>query len=285
MQTSLSEQVQAVLRAENEAIIAFYREVAMTEGPIIFVPPEDEHVSLSILCLHDFAEVLQTVGRALDHATREWEAQEGEGVSKDQKALALAVHETRYHLDYCSIAVCAAANHLASSLWHLLEHETQPLGRHYKSAAQAHREWTKANRHPGGTSALASILDDPKWKVVNEHRDGLVHRELPLLAGELRPKRRQVWVQPTAPEPDGYLMKATAQDGRVAYLLQADHPDVSAPELIDACRHCLRALVAAGQDVLRQLQTNIARHGILVEQARWRVQFPSAQQPPTGSAQ
>jgi hypothetical protein len=182
-----------------------------------FVSENSQYLHLSGVCLRDLADSIQVAGRSLSMAMYERLRRSSE--------MSWAIFHSRYFFDYAAVALCAASNHLASAMWHLEERENRPLGPRYKTANMARREWKSRSHTPSSLSMLESLLSDEAWNEITAYRDQWVHRGFPIIAGEVRLGRRQIW-QDSAEEPPKapWIMKVETEKGRVCYLVQHDEP-------------------------------------------------------------
>lgn len=250
------------LRYQNDRAINVFADLVRREHAMMFLGPADEAVALATICITDLAYVLQTAEKGLYQAQYYWALHEAAGHLNSKKGRQRAIVESRHHFDFGLIALCAASNHLASAMWHFHESVPEPLGKKYKSAAQARDAWrSKAAPHES-LGILSRLLDHPDWKIVNEYRDNWIHRGLPILNGENRIGRRRVWQQPGAPAPPAYFATSTASDGRVMYLVQGDESTFEVPSLLPHARSAQDELYRATREFLVLLDTLLASRGI-----------------------
>ena len=260
---ALPREIAEMLRSENDRVLSLWAELLRRECGIGLLPPSEEAASLAIICILDLSELLQVIGKALHLATVEWVSNESAGNVNTQEGLAHAVHGTRHHLDHAIVALSAASNHLASAMWHLHEDIPLPLGKNYKSAAQVLHAWSsRATGESPSFSILEKLLKAPTWIKVSRYRDEWVHRGRPVLRGELRHGRRQIWLAPTDPPPGPYIAVAKAPDGRVAYIVHNDQPQFDVKDLLAAARESLAALMRATTDFLPLLDQSFTRAGM-----------------------
>ncbi len=228
-------------------------------GPLL--PEEAEHLHLAAVCLHDLADTLQTAAKALWWAKHDWL---WVAVHREKPNRQWAVHYSRFHFDYAAIALSAASNHLASAMWHLEEKVRAPLGRGYKTAAGASGAWKdRKPSPPQSCGILDELLNDAAWTVVSEYRNHWVHRGLPIIAGEVRQQRRQIWQDVGDPAPNvPWMMKRETQDGRVCYMVQYDEPQFRMEELLDKGALALQGMIRAVESFLTLYDAAYREHGI-----------------------
>ena len=213
-----------------------------------FLPEDAQHLHLAAVCLRDLADTLQTAGKALFWAKHDWLHVT---VHSEQPDKQFGVHFSRFHFDHAAVALSAASNHMASSMWHLEEEIPKPLGRDYKSAAAAREAWRKRAPHPQSFAILDSLLNDPAWKVVSKYRDRWVHRGMPIIEGEIRQARRRIWRDVKDPPPDvPWFMKRETESGRVCYAVQHGKPEFNMPDLLDKGALALKQLIFAARTFL-----------------------------------
>ncbi len=199
-----------------------------------FLSEESQYFHLSAVCLRDLADTMQWADRALRSAMHEWLSRTDYSETPDQN---WAIHHSRFFFDYGAIALCAASNHLASAMWHFEEREVHPLGRGYKTANRAMQTWRQRNSQlpPASHAILESLLCDQNWKIINDYRDQWVHRGMPIIAGEVRRARRDIWqsVRDNPPSVPVLFQIVTSSD-RIAYFVQNDEPQYAMIDLLNA---------------------------------------------------
>ena len=225
------------------------------------LPEQAEYLHLGSVCLHDLADTLQTAAKALWWAKHEWLSV---AVHREKPSPQWAVHHSRFYFDYAAIALSAASNHLASAMWHLEEKVAEPLGRRYRTAAEARRAWEGRKANPPQSYAiLDNLLKDAACRTVSEYRDHWVHRGLPISSGEVRQARRQIWQDVGDPPPNvPWLMKHQTANGRVCYMVQYDEPQFVMTQLLDKGASSLRAIASAAQSFLPAFDAAYREHGI-----------------------
>ncbi len=226
----------------------------------LFPKESQQHWSLAALCLRDLADTCQTAGFALWWAICEWEWWARHRPEPNPQ---VAVHFARFYFDYSAIALSAASNHLAAAMWHVDERACEPLGRDYKTAAQVCSTWKKRGNAPSLLEPLEVLLSDPAWTAVSNYRDEWIHRGLPVIEGEYREARKQLWRDPQEPPPSTEVwFKRTSPSGRVAYGVHRDEPQYRMAELLDCGLKSLQRLINATERFLGVYDVALRKMGV-----------------------
>ena len=233
--TPLLPEVEAEVISSLPDIDALYRTVSKRR--LVYNMPlhSGDHMALAWVCLNDLAEMVQIATVALREAKLDWHWV----LANYENNLFQAVNAARYSFDYAALLMSAASNHLASAMWHFHEEEKTPLGKRYKSAAQVVNAWKERPSKPASLALLKDLLEFPDWKAISEYRDEWVHRGMPVIRGELKYARREIWRDADALAPNHYALKVSRPDGKVTYDTLNLVPDHDMQDLFDAATAAL----------------------------------------------
>lgn len=216
-------------------------------------------LAMTWVCLQDLALMIQTSTIALRDATLDFH-----DLKKQDKKEAVvdAVSMSRFSFDYAALCMSAGSNHLASAMWHYHEGVESPLGRDYKSARQARSKWKEAKSRHESFSILDRLLDSPAWEVISSYRDSWSHRGIPVIGGEFRYARREIWQDESEPPPAKYFMATKRGDGKVSYDTGNLKPDYQMVELLVAGTNSLHLLNSCSDEFLVLFDKILDEQGI-----------------------
>lgn len=219
-----------------------------------------DHMAMTWVCLQDLAMMIQTAIVMLRKAILDFE-----NLIKEDRdhALLVAVSETRSSFDYSALCMSAAANHLASAMWHFHEKAEEPLGEYYKTAGQVRQEWAKANKTYASLEILCSLFDETAWETLSQYRHSWSHRGIPVIGGEFRYARRELWQDENEPPPSTQYMAARRADRKIRYDSGNMKPDFQMKELLDIGRKSLARLHECAEEFLTLFDA------VLDEQGGW----------------
>lgn len=254
----------------DQQIIASLPDVTITvkrlyDLPGALLPHSEAHVGITSTCLENVAELLQFTRKALYLAKCEWHTHKDRRVEgyPEQTNHLHAVHFSRFYFDHAANCLYATLNHLAAAMWHFHEKEDRPLGDKYKFPDRVCIRWCTKTPTPSSLTLLKSVLDAKSWIMVKGYRDRWTHREVPVIAGEVRRRRRTLWRKIGEAPPPSFLMAHVGESiGEVAYVCYGigDH-EFEMPVLMDAAVESFRLLITASEDFLLSVRQVYQSHG------------------------
>lgn len=168
----------------------------LTDFSVIgYVKPHEKWLALSKVCLRDIADLMQTSRNFLQASIRNYDNEyEHLRASNDDSHAKLFYFRESY--DYGAIALISASYAYTSFLWHFCLHVNEPEGNYDPPGYLINRV---KKLHIASCiinpfiSQINEFYDNTSYKFVQEYRNKWIHAGYPLIKGESRRTRRDVY--------------------------------------------------------------------------------------------
>lgn len=158
-----------------------------------FVERHEQFVYYAGLCLRDLGDLWQTTQHAFGNAVQAYTQQYLDHKSEDEGIVRL--HHFRRAFDYGAITLISCFYHLTSAAYHAVLRVNEPEDR-YLTPYQILRGKFPPCRMGWLRPFLESIEKHASYRIISEYRHHFVHKGSPLIKGEVRQTRRDVYADP-----------------------------------------------------------------------------------------
>lgn len=161
--------------------------VELSNNP--FTRPDSRWIYWTGICLRDLANTWQTSQIVFADAVEAYDKKYRHQTRRDREIS--RVHYFRRHFDYGCLALLSCFYHLASAGYHLCLRVNEPEERYQTPSALLRRfkPCRLGRLHP----ILSEIENNASYRCVALYRHKFIHRGLPLIKGEYRSTRRNIF--------------------------------------------------------------------------------------------